>query len=291
MIRQLYEEFAGLTDKNTIADRVPGSAPPTWLGRDKDKSIDPILSGQDNCSIQSMTKSSKGNGLGSDTQVRFDPAPPTWLGQDNSSIQSMTMIESSKGKGLRRCTRVISHCRSLVKEKLITVELVPTIKQEADLMSKQFYSPTSYWRAAIGPLGDHPALRDIQERVRNRRGSRKQRKLLATDSIISKEHLETDIDSDEDEHTHSLKNSNDTVKVLLLLSEDRELINLANESSIVRSNTIFNRDANKEWRDEAEDLVINGFGYQVNQHFAKDYDEFNFILHQQGTKRRNIIIQ
>jgi len=192
------------------------------------------------------------------------------------------MIESSKGKGLRRGARLLAHCRILVEEGLIEVELVPTSQQEADLSSKQFRSPTAYWRAALGPCGDHPALREMQEKARHQRGSRKQRKLNTSHmSIINvdSEALDSDIEDEQ----------NDEIKALVSTSHTEELTEEAIqevECAIVRMNTLFNRDANRNWGEEAEELVDMNMGHLVAQRFSKDEKENKFIKKLQRKRNR-----
>jgi hypothetical protein len=88
-------------------------------------------------------------------------SPPTFLGQDNKSIQSITKIEGGKGKALRRESRVINHCLSLSQKKLINPVHVETLKQLADPGSKRWVNAVKFWRMASQILGPHSSISEI----------------------------------------------------------------------------------------------------------------------------------
>ena len=104
-------------------------------------------------------------------------ASPTETYIDNLSVQSLVSGENGKGKALRFYNRVISHLRSLKTAKITDPIGIPTAEQETDIGTKQYKNATAYWRSAVGPLGVHPAIAAMQERVavRNGRGARERK--------------------------------------------------------------------------------------------------------------------
>ena len=108
---------------------------------------------------EELANRTEGNTILEDTTIYS--SPPTFLGQDNKSIQSITNIEGGKGKALRRESRIINHCLSLSKQRLIAPVNVATADQIADPGTKRWVNAVKFWRMASQIFGPHQSINDI----------------------------------------------------------------------------------------------------------------------------------
>ena len=110
-------------------------------------------------------------------------APPTVCAIDNQSITNLITGISGKGKGLRHYNRTICFLRSARNEKIINPLGVSTSDQQADILTKQYKSPTAYWKAAEGPFGKHPAIDAMLDRVIRQHGRSSKSSHTPIDSV------------------------------------------------------------------------------------------------------------
>ena len=128
-------------------------------------------------------------------------ASPTVCAIDSQSIKDLVCGISGKGKALKSYNRTISYLRSAKDLSLIKPIGVPTAEQQADILTKQYKSPTEYWKAAVGPLGEHPAIDDMLDRVIAQHG-RSGRKLRSETTLSSQTSAERE------DSSHSVNNIN-----------------------------------------------------------------------------------
>ena len=120
-------------------------------------------------------------------------AMPTLCAIDNQSIKDVISGTNGQGgKALKMYNRTISFLRSARAESLINPIGVPTEEQQADILTKQFKSASAYWKAAAGPLGEHPALTDMLHRVIFRNGRSERWKHDGNKSVPVEESIETE---------------------------------------------------------------------------------------------------
>ena len=92
-----------------------------------------------------------------------DVVKPSETFVDNTAVYHPEVNEvSGKGRQLRRLCRYLNHIKSMIKEGLITVQLVPSKEQRANLLTKVLLSPTGFWREAIFLQGSQPAIVRLQ---------------------------------------------------------------------------------------------------------------------------------
>ena len=189
--------------------------------------------------------------------------PPTWIGIDSGSVQSLLSNENGSGKGLRSYNRVINHLRSLAREKLFNPVAISTEDQLADIGTKQFKSPTLYWRSAAGAIGDHPALRAMQNLVRDTNG-RSQKTVQPMDT--------------EDNPVLAEK-----VQVHTLINHPTPPTDTDTEDfrlgTITMENTRLNADRDNQYRQQIQDHVRSGNGHLIARGFATSQEELDFITH------------
>ena len=213
--------------------------------------------------------------VGCTDMVMRNSAPPTSTFIDNLSIQSLVSGETGKGKALRAWNRVISHLRSLKQEYLTDPIGVPTIEQQADIGTKQYKNATAYWREAVGPLGDHPALRAMQERVQvvNGRGPRKRDFRGVAGSVLEEEEEEVEVEEDVD-GTAILNVAMASDRV----TEEMDLcFALEQLGRLTMENTRLNADRDSEHRRMIWDFVASGHGDKIGRLFGVTRKEKNAI--------------
>ena len=207
--------------------------------------------------------------------VVHNSAPPTPTFIDNLSIKSLCSGENGKGKALRAWNRVISHLRSLKSENITDPIGIPTIEQQADIGTKQYKNATAYWREAVGPLGDHHALRALQERVRvvNGRGARKRDFLGVAGAELEDEEEEVEVEEDVD----------GTAILNVAMASDRvtEEMDLcfAQEQlgRLTMENTRLNADRDSEHRRLIWDFVVSGNGDKIAWRLSNSAKERRYI--------------
>ena len=208
--------------------------------------------------------------------VVHNSAPPTPTFIDNLSIQSLVSGAMKRGKALRAWNRVISHLRSLKSENITDPIGIPTIEQQADIGTKQFKNATAYWREAVGPLGDHHALRALQERVRvvNGRGARKRDFQGVAGAELEEEEEEVEVEEDVD----------GTAILNVAMASDRVTEEMdfcfAQEQlgRLTMENTRLNADRDSEHRRMIWDFVVSGHGDKIGMEFARTTREKILIL-------------
>jgi hypothetical protein len=202
--------------------------------------------------------------------VVSNSAPPTWVGIDSGSVQSLLSNETGNGKSMRSYNRIIHFCRSLAREKLFIPVAVSSQEQLADIGTKQFRSPTAYWRLVSNALGDHPAILDMQERVRQAHGrSDKKRQLDGEDKISINEAG----DDNDKPNTFTLN-----AHVPMHTDEDK-----ANKilGQLTTENTKNNSERDNIYREQIIDNVQSGNGHLIAYGFATSQEELAFIIQTQ----------
>ena len=172
-------------------------------------------------------------------------APPTTCALDSQSIHNLlTGINGKGGKQLRLYNRLISFLRSAKHEGLIDPIAVPTEDMHANLLTKQMKSATQYWREAVGPLGEHPALTAMLNRVISKHGRSDKRSRLVSKT--------ENVNSDSAGDSNSV--SSEPIEEVLLVSHHDEA-----KISFVEANSAFQKLLNENFDDE-EDFKLDRLG-------------------------------
>ena len=191
-------------------------------------------------------------------------APPTWVGIDSGSVHSLLSNETGSGKGMRSYNRIIHFCRSLAREGLFEPVAISSEEQLADVGTKQFRSPTTYWRTVSGALGNHHAILDIQERVRQAHGRSDKKRSL----------------NDDKDQDNKQKVSIFSLNAFDCLETDEETANIL-LGKLTMDNTKANAERDDKYRQQIEDSVHSGNGHLVAQGFATSQEELMFVIRTQ----------
>ena len=226
---------------------------------------------------------------GSTDLVSPNSAPPSWVGIDSGSVQSLLSNQIGNGKNMRSSNITIHFCRSLTREKLFIPVPISTVDQLADIGTKQHKSPTDYWRAVVGAIGVHPAILDMQNRIRQAHGrSDKRRKLDGGEGDGGGEGGGKYGGGGEGEDGGGamcvLSLSTHTP---LAADEDEEDM-LRGELTVV--NTVANAERDGLYRQLIEDHVQSGNGHLIAQGFATSKEELDFVLHTQSRLTKKISV-
>ena len=208
---------------------------------------------------------------------------------------------------MRSWNRVNHFCRSLAFEKPFNPIPISTEHQLADIGTKQFTSPTSYWRAAIGALGEHHAISDMQELIREVHGrSGKRRRLDGGAGDGSGKGDENDGGGDGglydgsgdggeeggggggnggggggDEDGGKGGVSVNALSTHTPLPEDEEATD-RRLGECTMQNTIANAERDGKYRQLIEDHVQSGNGHLIAQGFTTSKEELDFVIHTQS---------
>ena len=212
-------------------------------------------------------------------------APPTDTFIDNLSIQSLVSGENGKGKALHSYNRVISHLRSLKREHLTNPLGIPTVDQLADIGTKQYKNATAFWRAAAGALGDHPAIRAMQERVGvvNGRGSRKRDRDI--EAAIQDEVTEDDAEDDDIDGTSVFNLALASLSVTEEMDRDFAEERLG---QLTMENTRLNAERDGGYRRAIEACVWSGNGDVVVLELSEHKKGRRFVARSQETTRKKL---
>ena len=165
-------------------------------------------------------------------------APPTTCALDSQSIHDLlTGVNGRGGKQLRLYNRLISFLRSAKQEGLINPIAVPTEDMHANLLTKQMKSATQYWREAVGPLGEHPALSALLDRVISKHGRSDKRSRLVSKT----------------ENVNNSANVSDSVSI------EPAQATKATKISLLELNTAFQKLLDEQFDDE-EDYKLDRLG-------------------------------
>ena len=201
---------------------------------------------------------------GSTDFVVPNSAPPTWVGIDSGSVHSLLSNETGSGKGMRSYNRIIHFCRSLTREGIFEPVAISSEEQLADVGTKQFRSPTTYWRTVSGALGNHHAILDIQERVRQAHGRSNKKRPL----------------NDDKDRDNKQKVSIFSLNVSDCLETDEETVNKL-LGKLTMDNTRANAERDDKYRQQIEDSVHSGNGHLIAQGFATSQEELTFVIQTQ----------
>jgi hypothetical protein len=171
-------------------------------------------------------------------------APPTTCALDSQSIHDLlTGVNGRGGKQLKLYNRLISFLRSAKQEGLINPIAVPTEDMHANLLTKQMKSATQYWREAVGPLGEHPALSAMLDRVITKHGRSDKRSRLVSKA----------------DNVNNPLAANVSDSVSIEPAQDIFLVTKATKISLLELNTAFQKLLDEQFDDE-EDYKLDRLG-------------------------------